>query len=88
MLPAPNPPLTFVYLGMDSFQVRKFEFKLEEIYNQTGWIQDELPLNEFIAKFPVEFKDGVAQRPEQPEDFDLDRDTRLAVLVAFRESFS
>jgi hypothetical protein len=73
---------------MDSYQVRKFEFKLEEIYNKTEWIQDELPLNEFIAKFPIEFKDGVVQRPEPPEDFDLDRTTRLAVLVAFRESFS
>lgn len=73
---------------MDSYQVRKFEFKLEEIYNKTEWLQYELPLNDFIAKFPIEYKDGIVQRPEPPEDFDLDRDTRLAVLVAFRESFS
>lgn len=73
---------------MDSYQIRKFEFRLEEIYSKTEWLQYELPLNEFIARFPVEFKNDVPQRPHWPEDFDLDRETRLAIMVAFRESFS
>ena len=73
---------------MDAHQMRLFEFKLEEIYNRTDWLQYEVALQEFIALFPIEYKDDVPQRPEMPEEPDLDRDTKLAVLVAFREAFS
>ncbi|QJD95902.1 hypothetical protein HH214_08455 [Mucilaginibacter robiniae] len=73
---------------MDSYQVRKFEFNLSEIYNQTPWLQDEIALNDFIALFPITFKNGLPQRPEMPEDFDLDRTTRLAIMVAYRQAFS
>jgi len=73
---------------MDAHQMRLFEFKLEEIYNRTDWLQYEVQLQEFIALFPIEYKDDVPQRPEMPEEPDLDRDTKLAVLVAFREAFS
>jgi hypothetical protein len=73
---------------MDSYQVRKFEFNLAEIYNRTPWLQDEIALNDFIALFPIIFKKGQPQRPEMPENFDLDRTTRLAIMVAFRQAFS
>ncbi|MVN92164.1 hypothetical protein [Mucilaginibacter aquatilis] len=73
---------------MDAHQMRLFEFKLEEIYNRTEWLQYELPLQKFIALFPIEYKDDMPQRPEMPEEPDLDRDTKLAILVAFREAFS
>lgn len=73
---------------MDSQQLRLFELKLGEIYNRTEWLQYEIDLQGFIALFPVEFKNERAQRPDMPEDFDLDRNVRLAVMVAFREAFS
>jgi hypothetical protein len=73
---------------MDSQQLRLFELKLGEIYNKTEWLQYEIDLPGFIALFPVAFKNDVPQRPEMPEDFDLDRTTRLAIMVAYREAFS
>jgi hypothetical protein len=73
---------------MDSQQLRLFELKLGDIFNRTEWLQYEIDLPGFVALFPVEFKKGKPQRPEMPEDFDLDRTTRLAVMVAFREAFS
>jgi hypothetical protein len=73
---------------MDSQQLRLFELKLGDIYNRTEWLQYEIDLPGFIALFPVEFKNEVPQRPEMPEDFDLDSTTRLAVMVAYREAFS
>jgi len=73
---------------MDSQQLRLFELKLGDIYNRTEWIQDEIDLPGFIALFPVEYKNEKPKRPDMPEDFDLDRDTRLAVMVAYREAFS
>ncbi len=68
--------------------IRLFELKLKEIWERTEWLQYEVSEAGFIALFPIEFKDDVPQRPDFPEDLDLDRDTRLAVLVAFREAFS
>lgn len=73
---------------MDSHQTRLFELKLADIYNKTEWIQYEIDLAGFIALFPIEYKGNLPQRPEMPEDFDLDRTTRLAIMVAFREAFS
>ncbi|WP_345949938.1 MULTISPECIES: hypothetical protein [unclassified Mucilaginibacter] len=73
---------------MDSQQVRLFELKLAEIYNRTEWLQYELPLQQFVALFPIEYKAGRPQRPDMPEEVDLDRNTRLAIMVAFREAFS
>ncbi|UEG53240.1 hypothetical protein LLH06_20090 [Mucilaginibacter daejeonensis] len=68
--------------------IRLFELKLKEIWERTEWLQYEVSESGFIALFPIEFKDDVPLRPDFPEDLDLDRDTRLAVLVAFREAFS
>jgi len=45
-------------------------------------------LPDFIALFPVEFKNGKAIRPDKPKDFDFDRETYLAIMVAFRQAFS
>jgi hypothetical protein len=73
---------------MNSQQLQSFELKLGEIYNKTEWIQYEIDLTGFVALFPIEFKKGRPQRPDMPEHFDLDRNTRLAIMVAFREAFS
>jgi len=62
--------------------------KLADIYNRTEWLHYEITLDEFVNLFPVEFKKGKPIRPEKPEGFDLDRDTHLAVMVAFRQAFS
>lgn len=73
---------------MDQYAQRMYEMKLTDIYNQSSWLSYEISLPEFIALFPVEFKDDVAIRPDKPKDFDLDRDTYLAIMVAFRQAFS
>lgn len=73
---------------MDSHRERMFELKLQEIYQRTEWLQYELPMNEFVALFPVEYKNDRPLRPEMPAEPELDRTTRLAIMVAFREAFS
>jgi hypothetical protein len=73
---------------MDQYAQRMYEMKLEDIYRGSNWISDEISLPDFIALFPVEFREGKAIRPDKPKEFDLDRDTHLAVMVAFRQSFS
>lgn len=73
---------------INSHQLRIFELKLAEIYNKTEWIRYEIDLTGFIALFPVAYKNEMPQRPDMPENFDLDRTTRLAIMVAFREAFT
>ncbi len=72
---------------MDAYRVSQFESKLAEIYNNSTWLRYELPLHEFINLFPVRYVKGRLQKLEQPQGLDLDRDTFLAILVAFRQSF-
>ncbi len=62
--------------------------KLADIYNRTEWLHYEISITDFVKLFPVEFKKGKPIRPDKPEGFDLDRDTHLAVMVAFRQAFS
>jgi hypothetical protein len=73
---------------MDQYAQRMYEMKLEDIYRGSSWIPDEISLPDFIALFPVEFKNGKAIRPDKPKDFDFDRETYLAIMVAFRQAFS
>lgn len=72
---------------MDAYQISQFESKLAEIYNKSTWLRYELSLHDFIGLFPVKYIKGRPARLEKPEGLDLDRDTFLAVLVAFRQSF-
>lgn len=76
---------TFVL--MDPLAIRLFEMKLTDIYNRTEWLRYEISLNGFIALFPIEYKKGKPQRPDRPAEVDLDRDTFLAVMVAFKQAF-
>jgi hypothetical protein len=41
-----------------------------------------------MALFPIHYRKGVPQRPDAPKELDMDRDTWLAIMVAFREAFS
>ncbi|GAB2690251.1 hypothetical protein GCM10027037_11490 [Mucilaginibacter koreensis] len=72
---------------MDAARVSQFESKLAEIYNKSTWLKYELPLHDFINLFPVKYEKGKLLKPERPAEPDLDRDTFLAILVAFRQSF-
>ncbi|HEY0667127.1 MAG TPA: hypothetical protein VGD22_03060 [Sphingobacteriaceae bacterium] len=70
----------------DPFAEKLFEMRLKDIYDDHSWIKDELTAEEFVALFPVEFKNRKPRELNMPE-FDLDRDTFLKVLVAFKQSF-
>ena len=72
---------------MDAYKVSQFEAKLAEIYNKSTWLRYELSLHDFINLFPIKYVKGRPLRLDKPQGLDLDRDTYLAVLVAFRQSF-
>ncbi len=78
---------TCIFATMDAYKVSQFESKLAEIYNKSTWLRYELSLRDFINLFPVKYVNGRPAKLERPEGLDLDRDTYLAVLVAFRQSF-
>ena len=71
----------------DPFAEKLFEMRLKEIYEQHPWIQEELTAEEFIALFPLEYKNRKPRELNMPSEYDLDRDTFLKVLVAFKQSF-
>ncbi len=73
---------------MDQYAERLYEMKLAEIYKRTEWLHYEISQTDFVKLFRVEFKKGKPIRPDKPEGLDLDRDTHLAVMVAFRQAFS
>ncbi|PWG78571.1 hypothetical protein [Pararcticibacter amylolyticus] len=75
-------------MANDFIKEKQFEMKLIEIYRQHPWLGDEISQQEFICLFPMHYKNGNPQRPEKPAEVDLDRDTFLKVLVAFKSSFS
>ena len=70
----------------DPFAEHLFEMRLKEIYESHAWLRDELTANEFVALFPLEYKNSKPAELNMPA-FDLDHDTFLKVLVAFKQSF-
>lgn len=62
--------------------------KLADIYKRTEWLHYEISLEGFINLFPVEIRKGKPVRPDRPGEIDLDRDTFLAVMVAFKQAYS
>lgn len=72
---------------MNAHQVSQFESKLAEIYQKSTWLRYELPLHDFINLFPVKEVKGRVAKLDRPAGLELDRDTYLSVLVAFRQSF-
>jgi hypothetical protein len=73
---------------MDSQELRSFVLKLAEIYQRKEWLHYEIDLPGFMALFPIQYRKGIPQRPDAPKELDMDRDTWLAIMVAFREAFS
>ncbi|WP_462265598.1 hypothetical protein [Mucilaginibacter sp.] len=72
---------------MNAHQVSQFESRLAEIYQKSTWLRYELPLHDFINLFPVKEVKGRVAKLDRPAGLELDRDTYLSVLVAFRQSF-
>ena len=73
---------------MDHFKQGQFEAKLAEIYQKSSWLRYEIALTDFINLFPVHYRNGRPLKPERPAEFELDRETFLAIMVAFRFSFN
>lgn len=72
---------------MNADQVSQFESKLSEIYHKSTWLKYELSLHDFIHLFPIQVIKGKVAKIERPAGLDIDRDTYLSILVAFRQSF-
>jgi len=74
-------------MSADPFAEKLFEMKLADIYEKYSWLKYELSVKEFVALFPVNYRNNKPQELIRPKDFDLDRQIFLDVLVAFKQSF-
>ncbi len=72
---------------MDHLSVSLFEMRLEEIHRQDPWLRYEMSIRDFIALFPMRYKNGKPIKPEHPAVVGVDREVFLKVLVAFSQSF-
>ena len=72
---------------MDHLSVSLFEMRLEEIHRQDPWLRYEMSIRDFIALFPMRYKNGRPVKPEHPAVVGVDREVFLKVLVAFPQSF-
>jgi len=75
-------------MTLDPISVSLFEMKLEEIHSQDAWLRYEISRRDFVALFPVRFKNGKPLRPDHPGRAGVDREVYLKVLVAFKQSFN
>ena len=64
-----------------------FEMRLEEIHRADAGLRYEISIRDFIALFPVRFKNGNPLKPEHPAATGVDREVFLKVLVAFNQCF-
>ncbi|QKJ28912.1 hypothetical protein HQ865_03790 [Mucilaginibacter mali] len=74
-------------MNIDPLSVSLFEMRLEEIHRADPWLRYEISIRDFIALFPMRYKNGKPVKPEHPAAFGVDREVYLKVLVAFRQSF-
>jgi hypothetical protein len=74
-------------MNTDYLSVSLFEMRLEEIHRQDPWLRYEMSIRDFIALFPMRYKNGRPMKPEHPAVVGVDREVFLKVLVAFRQSF-
>jgi hypothetical protein len=72
----------------DPISVSLFEMRLEEIYHRDPVLKYQISLPDFVALFPVKFKNEKLLKPELPASIALDRDVFLQILVAFDQSFA
>jgi hypothetical protein len=71
----------------DHLSMPLFEMRLEEIHRADPWLRYEISIRDFIALFPVRYKNGVPVKPEHPAAYGIDREVFLKVLVAFSQCF-
>lgn len=73
----------------DPLSASLFEMRLEEIHRKHPWLKYDISQADFVALFfPLNYKNGVPIRPDQPPTFPLERNIYLSVLVAFKQSFN
>jgi hypothetical protein len=68
-------------MNIDPLSVSLFEMRLEEIHRKDPWLRYEMSIRDFIALFPMRYKNGRPVKPEHPAE------VFLKVLVAFSQSF-
>jgi hypothetical protein len=79
---------TFVAMKDDPLSIPLFEMRLEEIHRADPWLRYEISIRDFIALFPVRYKNGLPMKPEHPAAYGVDREVFLKVLVAFSQCFN
>ena len=72
----------------DLLSLPLFEMRLEEIHRADPWLRYEISIRDFIALFPVRYKNGLPIKPGHPAVYGVDRDVFLKVLVAFSQCFN
>jgi hypothetical protein len=72
----------------DLLSIPLFEMRLEEIHRADPWLRYEISIRDFIALFPVKYKNGRPVKPDHPAAYGVDREVFLKVLVAFAQCFS
>ena len=65
-----------------------FEMRLEEIHRADPWLRHEISPRDFVALFPVKYKNGAPVKPDHHAAFGVDREVFLKVLVAFNQCFT
>lgn len=78
---------TFTAMKNDPLSIPLFEMRLEEIHRADPWLRYEISIRDFIALFPVRYKNGLPVKPEHPAAYGVDREVFLKVLVAFSQCF-
>jgi hypothetical protein len=73
----------FEEMNTDPLSVSLFEMRLEEIHRQDPWLRYEISIRDFIALFPMRYRNGRRRlKPEHPAATGVDREVFLKVLVA------
>ena len=50
----------------DPLSIPLFEMRLDEIHRADPWLRYEISINDFIALFPIRYKNGRPVKPEHP----------------------
>jgi hypothetical protein len=72
----------------DPLSMPLFEMRLEEIHRADAGLRYEISVRDFVALFPIKFKNGLPVKPIHPATYGVDREVFLKVLVAFNQCFS
>jgi hypothetical protein len=72
----------------DPLSLPLFEMRLEEIHRADPGLRYEISIRDFIALFPVRYKNNLPVKPSHPAIYGVDREVFLKVLVAFNQCFN